>query len=255
MSATKKDVLAWLALGAALTVTASAEYQLARDCGFNQWVAAGVPAALDIYAVRALKVGRDVPAVVIAMIAVNSAAHLAAAGMLKVSVPLIVAVSAIAPLVLWRVHRLGHSDEVDTPEDVPVYIEEPAAPVNVHPVYTAPAAPGPDQVEADREEAVHGVEERPVTSSDAIAEESPYAAALAAYTPAAAAVEVDTEEPARLSAEEARVVIEYGWENGQSVRETAAKATRSPAYVQKVYTALEESRGARPIPGQLALVG
>lgn len=102
----KKDPLAWLALAAALTVTASAEYALARACGFGPWVAAGVPAALDIYAVRALRVHRDVLAVVVAMIAVNAASHLVSAQLLPVSWPLVVAVSAIAPLVLWRVHAL-----------------------------------------------------------------------------------------------------------------------------------------------------
>jgi hypothetical protein len=100
------DVLGWAALVAAIVVTASAEYDLARACGFGAWVAAGVPAALDIYAVRALRAGRDVLAVVAAMIAVNAAAHLVTAGLLPVSWPLITAVSAIAPLVLWRVHAL-----------------------------------------------------------------------------------------------------------------------------------------------------
>lgn len=102
----RRDPLAWAALGAAVVVTASAEYELARACGFNQWVAAGVPAALDVYAVRALRARRDVLAVVAAMIAVNAASHLVSAGLLPVNVPLVVAVSAIAPLVMWRVHAL-----------------------------------------------------------------------------------------------------------------------------------------------------
>ncbi|WP_210587155.1 hypothetical protein [Streptomyces sp. GESEQ-35] len=83
--------------------------------GFSPVVAAGVPAALDIYAVRALRVHRDVLAVVLAMIAVNAASHLVTAGLLPVSVPLVVAVSAIAPLVLWRVHALRDDVEVTTP--------------------------------------------------------------------------------------------------------------------------------------------
>ncbi len=99
-------MLGWAALGAAIVVTASAEYQLARACGFGPVVAAGVPAALDIYAVRALRAHRDVFAVVLAMIGVNAAAHLVAAGLLPVTWHLVTAVSAIAPLVLWRVHAL-----------------------------------------------------------------------------------------------------------------------------------------------------
>lgn len=111
----KNDYLKWAALLAALVATASAEYELARQVGFNQWVAAAVPGALDIYTVRALRAHRDVLAAVAAMIGVNAASHLVTAGLLPVDVPLVVAVSAIAPLVLWRVHRLA--DEHETPVD------------------------------------------------------------------------------------------------------------------------------------------
>ncbi|GAB2870512.1 hypothetical protein GCM10027074_42650 [Streptomyces deserti] len=45
----KRDPLLWGAPLAVLVVLASAEYQLTRACGFGPWVAAGVPAALDIY--------------------------------------------------------------------------------------------------------------------------------------------------------------------------------------------------------------
>lgn len=96
----------------ALAVTASAEYELARECGFDQWVAAGVPAALDLYVVRALRTGRDVPLAVAAIIATNAASHLLSAGMLAPSVSLVVAVSAIAPLVMWRVHQIGRPAQV-----------------------------------------------------------------------------------------------------------------------------------------------
>jgi len=108
----KNDYLKWAALLAALVATASAEYELARQVGFNQWVAAAVPGALDIYTVRAMRAHRDVLAAVTAMIGVNAASHLVTAGLLPVDVPLVVAVSAIAPLVLWRVHRLA--DEATT---------------------------------------------------------------------------------------------------------------------------------------------
>ncbi|MFE2020148.1 hypothetical protein ACFW9O_19145 [Streptomyces sp. NPDC059499] len=122
----KKDPLLWGALGAVLVVLASAEYDLARACGFGTYVAAGVPAALDIYAIKALRAKRDVLVVVAALIAVNAAAHLVAAGRLPVSWQLVVAVSAIAPMVLWRVHRLSE-DESTVPEPAP----EPAAPIAV----------------------------------------------------------------------------------------------------------------------------
>ncbi|MER5468029.1 hypothetical protein [Streptomyces sp. NPDC002685] len=117
------DFLKWGALLFALVATASAEYELATAVGFNRWVAAAVPGALDIYTVRALRAHRDVLAAVGAMIGVNAASHLVTAGLLPVNVPLVVAVSAIAPLVLWRVHRLADEvvHAVETPvEDAPV---------------------------------------------------------------------------------------------------------------------------------------
>jgi hypothetical protein len=112
----KHDYLKWGALAAALVATASAEYELASAVGFNQWVAAAVPGALDLYTVRALRSGKEVLAAVAAMIGVNAASHLVTAGLVSVSVPLVVAVSAIAPLVLWRVHALGtgHDQPVST---------------------------------------------------------------------------------------------------------------------------------------------
>ncbi|MEV5048915.1 hypothetical protein AB0N20_31050 [Streptomyces griseoincarnatus] len=103
----KRDPLLYAALAAVLVVLASAEYQLAVACGFGTYVAAGVPAALDVYALAALRARRDVFTVVLTLIAVNAASHLVEVGLLPVSVPLVVAVSAVAPLVLWRVHRLS----------------------------------------------------------------------------------------------------------------------------------------------------
>lgn len=102
-----RDVLKWVAAAFALVATATAEYDLARAIGMNEWVAAAVPGALDAYVVRALRAHREVLTAVLAMVAVNAASHLVTAGVLKVEWPLITAVSAIAPLVLWRVHALG----------------------------------------------------------------------------------------------------------------------------------------------------
>ncbi|MCZ9343892.1 hypothetical protein NGM37_39725, partial [Streptomyces sp. TRM76130] len=131
----KRDPLLWIATAAVLTVLASAEYELARACGFGAIVAAGVPAALDVYALAALRARRDVLAVVVSLIAVNAASHLVAVGLVPVSVPLVVGVSAIAPLVLWRVHRLSEgSSLVRTPaeaEPVPAVAEPEAEPAEL----------------------------------------------------------------------------------------------------------------------------
>ncbi|MFE0104494.1 hypothetical protein [Streptomyces sp. NPDC059009] len=112
------DLLSWAALLAAIVVTASGEYQLGVHAGFGSWIAAGIPAALDVYALRAMRVRRDVMAVVFAMIAVNGLSHLVSTGLLRVNVPLVVAVSAIAPLVFWRVHLLASATTVVTGGEV-----------------------------------------------------------------------------------------------------------------------------------------
>lgn len=136
----KRDPLLWAALVAVLVVLASAEYQLAVACGFGQYVAAGVPAALDVYALAALRARRDVLAVVAVLIAVNAASHLVEVGLLPVSVPLVVAVSAVAPLVLWRVHRLGEHHQAAPPAPAVSAVPEAYPLPEVH-RDTEPAAP------------------------------------------------------------------------------------------------------------------
>ncbi len=130
----KRDPLLWAALVAVLVVLASAEYRLAVACGFGQYVAAGVPAALDVYALAALRARRDVFTVVVTLIAVNAASHLVEVGLLPVSVVLVVAVSAVAPLVLWRVHRLseGQTEPIAEPAElVPEPSSAPAEPITI----------------------------------------------------------------------------------------------------------------------------
>ncbi|GAQ69699.1 hypothetical protein T45_01430 [Streptomyces turgidiscabies] len=144
----KRDPLLWTALLAVLVVLASAEYQLAVACGFGTYVAAGVPAALDVYALAALRARRDVLMVVAVLIAVNAASHLVEVGLLPVNVTLVVSVSAIAPLVLWRVHRLSESHQEPAPEPA-VSVADEAYPTPevqrdtppVAPVDEAPALP------------------------------------------------------------------------------------------------------------------
>ncbi|MFC8415688.1 hypothetical protein [Streptomyces coelicoflavus] len=148
----KRDPLLWAALAAVLVVLASAEYELAAAVGFGQYVAAGLPASLDIYALAALRARRDVFAVVLVLVAVNAASHLVAVGMLPVSVALVVAVSALPPVILWRVHRLSerHPEPIAAvaAEPVPAVAEpapEPAEPITVErapePVDAEPVGP------------------------------------------------------------------------------------------------------------------
>ncbi|MGW0628900.1 hypothetical protein [Streptomyces sp. NPDC002758] len=135
-----RDLLGALALLAALVATASAEYALARAAGYGEWVAGCIPAALDIYALRAFSVKRDVSAVVVALITTNALAHLVSSHLVPVSVPLVVAVSAIAPLVLWRVKAL--SAPLSAPQPAPVSVEPERATRPVErPVAIPPSAP------------------------------------------------------------------------------------------------------------------
>jgi hypothetical protein len=141
----QRDYLKAGAMLAALVTMAPAEYALGQACGFGH-LAAGLPASLDIYTLRAIRTGRDVPAVALVMIAVNAASHLIAAGHLAVTWYLIVAVSALPVLVLVRVERLGkgHAGAV-IPEAEPVAVPaEPAPePVVIERVDPpAPAVPG-----------------------------------------------------------------------------------------------------------------
>jgi len=125
----RRDWILWGALGCALVSTAHAEYTLATAAHFNEYVALAVPGALDLYVVRALQQRRDVFVAVLAMVAANVASHLIAGGVLRVEWPVIAAVGAVAPLIVWRVYSLKYARtrqellwglEAGTgPEDVP----------------------------------------------------------------------------------------------------------------------------------------
>lgn len=105
------DALKWVSMACAIVFTAKAEHDLAMAIpGMDPIVAAAVPGALDAYVVRALQRNREVLVAVAAMIAVNAASHLEAADLIQMNWKLITAVSAIAPLVLWRVHSLRDPD-------------------------------------------------------------------------------------------------------------------------------------------------
>lgn len=106
---TRQDWILWGALGCALVSTAHAEYTLATAAHFNEWVALAVPGALDLYVVRALQQRRDVFVAVLAMVAANVASHLIAGGVLSVQWPVIAAVGAVAPLIVWRVYSLKYT--------------------------------------------------------------------------------------------------------------------------------------------------
>lgn len=117
-----RDWLLWGAVVCALVGTAHAEFTLAQVAwpGMHAVVAAAVPGALDLYVVRAIRKGNDVLAAVLVMVAANVASYLVQAGDIPVEWPLRSAVGALAPLILWRVYRLGASPATSEAEVSPV---------------------------------------------------------------------------------------------------------------------------------------
>ncbi|MFD6479331.1 hypothetical protein ACFWEH_38130 [Streptomyces anulatus] len=122
----------WAALVAAIGLTASGEYELARLAGFGMvsWL---LPVCIDIWAATAFHRKKDVKAALAMMIGTNVLFHMAERGIVGIRTvdgrPLIVdghpaaewwligLVACIAPVVLWRVHQLiGHpTDAPDAP--------------------------------------------------------------------------------------------------------------------------------------------
>lgn len=85
--------------------TASAEYYLARACGFGG-MAWCLPAALDAYVLVALRVRRDTAFAVSALLILVGVSHLVSTGLLEVTATVVIGVSSVAPIILWRVHGL-----------------------------------------------------------------------------------------------------------------------------------------------------
>ena len=159
---TRKDWILWSALGCALAGTAHAEYTLAVAAHFNEWVALAVPGALDLYVIRALQQRRDVFVAVLAMVAANVAAHLVVAGVLPVEWPVVSAVGAVAPLIVWRVYSLKYESgavSAPAPEDECTALVDalvagqaleygPRMQWGALPGPEAPSAPAPDRIPA-----------------------------------------------------------------------------------------------------------
>lgn len=105
-----------LTLLAVLTITASAEYELARTVlDLPPQIAWALPAAIDSYVLAALHTRRDVPAAIAVMagaLTASMAAHLAVANRnghplpASWTAPLATAIMTVLVVVAWRVHVL-----------------------------------------------------------------------------------------------------------------------------------------------------
>ncbi|KIF69265.1 hypothetical protein HY68_12775 [Streptomyces sp. AcH 505] len=121
------DVRVWLrrvSLAAGIAFTATAEYDLARQLGANGIIAAMLPVALDAYAMAALRWFRafDVALSLALMGAAQVAAHLLDANVMTVNIPMVVVVSLLVPVAIWRTHALARTEHAEpaAPESVAV---------------------------------------------------------------------------------------------------------------------------------------
>lgn len=114
-----------LTLLAVLTITASAEYALARTVlDLPPQIAWALPAAIDSYVLAALHTRRDVPAAITVMagaLLASMGAHLAQVGRtnhlpVTWTAPLATAIMTVLVIVAWRVHVLIAAPTTTEPE-------------------------------------------------------------------------------------------------------------------------------------------
>lgn len=141
---TRKDWILWAQLGCALVATAHAEYTLVTALGQHMIVAGAVTGALDLYVVRALQRHKDVLPAVLVMVAANVVSILISHQVVPVHWAVLAATGALAPLLVWRGHRLRQESAgqgvVSTPVPEDEYAAGTAYPdeVQVHPLEYAP---------------------------------------------------------------------------------------------------------------------
>lgn len=124
-----------LSLASGIAFTATAEYELARRLGARAPIAVMLPLSLDCYVIAALRWFKalDVCLSLALMSAAQVAAHALEAGVIAVTFNLVVVVSLLVPVALWRTHALARSEAtVTTPEaprtPAPVVTEVTAVP-------------------------------------------------------------------------------------------------------------------------------
>ncbi|GIJ50053.1 hypothetical protein Val02_69390 [Virgisporangium aliadipatigenens] len=101
----------WIALIAAELMSAVGEYHLAVEIGIVPALAWLLPVGLGVYGFCAFATGKraDVFAALGLMIVCQAMAHLLAIGLVPRHWALVIAASAVAPIVCWRVHHLGQN--------------------------------------------------------------------------------------------------------------------------------------------------
>jgi hypothetical protein len=119
-------LLAHTSLAAGVIFTATAEYSLARQLGAMKPVAVMLPVAIDAYAVAALKRFRsfDITLSLLLMGAAQVSAHLLDSHVMRVNGWLVVVVSLLVPVAIWRTHALARDDEPAPAEPEPEPVVE-----------------------------------------------------------------------------------------------------------------------------------
>lgn len=192
----------WTVMVAALVSTAYAEHHLGVWIGWNPWVASVIPAVSDLYLIYATRTGRDVAPAVSVVIGLSAANYICTAPLDPVRTSLSVAVSALAPLVLWRLHASEHKEEHVAPLD------------EVEEKVIAPLA-------EKRQELIWDVKPEPVVEPEPEPEPEP------------------DPTPARLSDTEAKRMAEYAFTSGVKASDAVDSVTRSKATVYRWYKEFE----------------
>lgn len=113
----------------------------------------------------------------------------------------------------------------------------------------------PDPAEADTTPAAPALQADTVYDQEAdpgVSTMTPQHTTPAELRTVPAPAEADT-ATGRLDAKAARKAIEAAWDAGLTIREAAAKATRSTSYVGGVYAQLTKARGPQPSKGQTTI--
>jgi len=137
--------LRWVALGAAELLAAHGEYDMATRIGVTPWLAWLFPIGLGVYAYCAFatRSRADVRAALGLMIACQALAHLLAVDVLPRHWTLVVTVSAVAPIICWRVHHLGEHASMPDAAPPAMTTTSPADDPTVAPVVEAAPIPTP----------------------------------------------------------------------------------------------------------------
>ncbi|MFD9211609.1 hypothetical protein ACFVY9_00535 [Streptomyces sp. NPDC059544] len=114
-----------LSLAAGILFTAHAEYDLARTLGADPWIAAMLPVAIDAYVVAALRWfrGFDITLSLALMGAAQVAAHMLDAKVMTVNIPMVIVVSLLVPVAIWRTHALARGEH-DVPAEAPAPVPD-----------------------------------------------------------------------------------------------------------------------------------